>query len=818
MIDHIKGKIKWVRSTVFLAVLTLFFSSILFFYDLLNGRYLLSERDLGLYFIPPRFFWVESIKKGDFPLWNPYQFSGHPFFANPQHAVLYPINGLFFLLPFDAAFNAIIILHLFLGGLFTYLFLRDLKVNSTGSLISGLIFMLSGYLISVHSLLNCLLSVIWTPLIMMFFRRGMAKPGFKNEILTALFMTISFLGGGIEIVYGNFFVLLFMVIFPISPYSLSSHGEDQREGKWRRIWLGVRSLFIVSIIFLSLSAIQLIPFLELWIHSIRSKGISYQEATIWSFAPKDILLFFLPDAYGYFLDMKKYWVTQCWLKTLYTGGFPFLLSSIFFISGKERKFFFSLMLFSLFLSLGHYNPLYPFVFQYVPFFNGIRYPVKFLYIFILGLSMISGLGFQRLIEFSREAEPKRLKNLLIIFSLASGLLLLFLVLFHPKVEYFLKLREIDMPHFNFLAVNLYNAKRFFFYLALFFLLMRVGQEVRWKGWIKVLLVFFLTADLFGNMGFYGKEKTSEYFRKTRILERISSDQGHFRVFTTSKTISMDIPILIAGTTYLDFLKEKHLPPMNLLYYLHNIWGIDVIHLKRVDDLYKALISASSISDTPLIDLYGVKYVISVTLIEKDPRFELIYSRLEGLQGKKEDLLKGNTVKLYRKRDVFPRAWLVKDFKISNSNDILSKLKSKDFHPDKEVLLEEEPPHPIPLPPPPSRQAKGEGKERGVEFISESNNRLRLLVMAKENAFLVLNDTYFPGWKAFVDGKEEKVLRANYNFRAALVRAGTHRVEFVYDPLSFKLGAIVTLIGIIGCFAIGLATRHREPHPWVPKES
>jgi hypothetical protein len=117
------------------------------------------------------------------------------------------------------AFNAIIILHFFVGGLFTYFFLKDLKVNSTGALISGLIFMLSGYLLSVHSLLTILLSSVWMPLIMMFFRRAMIGQGFKNEILTAILISISFLGGGIEIVYGNFFVLLIMVIFSAFPYA-----------------------------------------------------------------------------------------------------------------------------------------------------------------------------------------------------------------------------------------------------------------------------------------------------------------------------------------------------------------------------------------------------------------------------------------------------------------------------------------------------------------------------------------------------------------------------------------------------------------------
>ncbi len=855
MIDKVVGKIKWVRSSNALAVLTLFFSSILFFYDLLGGRYLLTERDLGPYFIPPRFFWVESIKRADFPLWNPYQFSGHPFFANPQYAILYPLNSLFFLLPFDVAFNGIIILHFFLGGLFTYLFLKDLEVSSTGSLISGLIFMLSGYLLSVHSLLTCLLSVIWTPLIMMFFRRAIYSRGLKNEILTAIFISISFLGGGIEIVYGNFFVLLFMIIF-CSLNDATFVGDKPRRyqfvfslpiywGRMKLLFRRFRSLLIVSILFLFLSAIQLVPFLELFIHSIRGKGISYQEATIWSFAPKDTLLFFLPDAYGYFLDMKKYWITQCWLKTLYTGGLPFILSLIFFFAphlplspsgeregvrgfGKDRKLYLSLILFSLFLSLGYYNPLYPFVFKYVPFFNGIRYPVKFLYIFILVLSITAGLGFQRLIEFSKEGERKRLKNLLIAFSLASGLLLLFLALGHKAAENFLKLQGIDFPNFNHLSINLYHAKRFLFYLALFFLLLRVGYEVRWKGGVKILLIFFLATDLFGNMGFYGKEKTSDYFRKTKISEIISSDKDHFRIFSTGKTISLDTPILIGGGTFLDAFKEKHLPTMNLLYPLHDIWGIDVIRLKRVDDLYKTFIGTPSISATNFIDLYGVKYIISVTPLEGDPRFELVYSRLEGLVGKREDLLKKSTIKLYRNRNAFPRGWLVKDYRVLDSNKILSTLLRPDFHPDKEVLLEEEPKWETENPPSPPFTKGGlgglkesfSGPKNKVKFISESNNRLNLLVNTTENTLLVLSDTYFPGWKATIQpvgkqlskgvkGEEKRILRANYNFRAIPLKAGEYEIKFIYDPISFKIGTLVSLLTLIGIVLYSIKRGHSK---------
>jgi len=95
-----------------------------------------------------------------------------------------------------------------------------------------------------------------------------------------------------------------------------------------------------------------------------------------------------------------------------------------------------------------------------------------------------------------------------------------------------------------------------------------------------------------------------------------------------------------------------------------------------------------------------------------------------------------------------------------------------------------------------------------EFISESNNRLRLRVNSAENSFLVLSDTYFPGWKAYVDSKREKIYQANYAFRAIPLTAGRHEVEFVYDPLSFKLGTAVTLLGITGCIGIIWVTKRR----------
>jgi uncharacterized membrane protein YfhO len=63
----------------------------------------------------------------------------------------------------------------------------------------------------------------------------------------------------------------------------------------------------------------------------------------------------------------------------------------------------------------------------------------------------------------------------------------------------------------------------------------------------------------------------------------------------------------------------------------------------------------------------------------------------------------------------------------------------------------------------------------------------------EPGVLVLTDAFYPGWKVFVGGKEQKILRANYLFRGVELRAGNHEVEFVYDPISFKIGLLISLL-------------------------
>lgn len=100
-------------------------------------------------------------------------------------------------------------------------------------------------------------------------------------------------------------------------------------------------------------------------------------------------------------------------------------------------------------------------------------------------------------------------------------------------------------------------------------------------------------------------------------------------------------------------------------------------------------------------------------------------------------------------------------------------------------------------------------DSSVRIITYENNRVVLEVTTPEAALLFMSESFYPGWKAFVDGKQEEILRANFVFRAIPMGPGSHRVEVVYEPLSFKIGLSVSLFTIFVLLIVwGVSTRRR----------
>jgi hypothetical protein len=227
-----------------------------------------------------------------------------------------------------------------------------------------------------------------------------------------------------------------------------------------------------------------------------------------------------------------------------------------------------------------------------------------------------------------------------------------------------------------------------------------------------------------------------------------------------------------------------------------VYGDQVVHLMNdmptAYDLYSAgghvsalvLQRYYNLSMVPrypaaLWNLMGVKYM----LVEKGqtcPGYVRVFD--------------GKQLEICENGSVLPRAFVVHRAEVLPSEQaVLERLLDDDFDPSRAVILEEDPSSAI------DRAISSESDLHGAEIVTYSPDRVVIEADLKADGFLVLSDTYYPGWEALVDGREAKIYQADYLFRAISVEQGNHIIEFRYRPRSFRIGLMISLLsGAILC--------------------
>ncbi len=126
-----------------------------------------SRGDIDFQFAYWRAFGFDQLKQGNLALWNPHLFSGMPYFGGFQSALLYPLNIFYLIMPLPNAINFGIALHVFLAGVFMYLWASYRGLCLSASLLSSIIFMFCGahfmHIYAGH--LSNLCTMIWAPLL-----------------------------------------------------------------------------------------------------------------------------------------------------------------------------------------------------------------------------------------------------------------------------------------------------------------------------------------------------------------------------------------------------------------------------------------------------------------------------------------------------------------------------------------------------------------------------------------------------------------------------------------------------------------------------
>jgi hypothetical protein len=138
---------------------------------------------------------------------------------------------------------------------------------------------------------------------------------------------------------------------------------------------------------------------------------------------------------------------------------------------------------------------------------------------------------------------------------------------------------------------------------------------------------------------------------------------------------------------------------------------------------------------------------------------------------------------------------------NNPLKVIERLASNEFDSTSEVILD----HSLAI----GSSGPFDAQARIADYM---NLRVTIQATLNSTGVLVLADSFDPGWRAFVNGRETEILRANLFFRAVLLQPGNHLVEFRYEPRSFSLGLIVSLTTVavlIGAGAVTAVRRRRQ---------
>ncbi len=743
---------------------------ILFFWEILTRQNFLWEDILYQYY-PFHFFLFKNLRQFHLPLWNPYMFAGMPFLADIQTQVFYPLNWLFAFIA-NTNQNYVFwlvefkcILHLFLGALSFYLFMRELKLSRYSGVLAGIIFAFSGFMVSHIIHLTIISTFAWFPLILLFFYRTLFQRRLRDASATALTLGLANLAGHpqmtLHIVYAICLLFILYLLFNWRgelPYVLKNHIP----------------LFLLTILLgFAVSAAAYLPAYRYSIHTVREM-MTYAEATETSLPPWFLITVLIPKFFGSIAggveETVPFWVDPArynyWETCLYVGVVPLILAGIgiFFNRNKLRWQFLILAFVALFFALGKFTPLYRLAFNILPGFDRFRIPARFVDLFTIAIAFLSGLGMEVLVKPNPKPDFKsktRGYKLLIpgVIVLAYGTTILFLLITGFLAKIFPPLQDPGL----FRNSLTQNGVMFGFIISGLLVILLIRNSSKYRPLFLGLLISLAFFDLytFGRRFSLGTVSPEEFYPPRPFIKTLIEEYKNdpFRI------------------------NARNGPYMLLQRNEGLLWGLELLEgytpLKLTDYV------TFDIPVSRRNDLLNVRYQIHI------------------------DSVRG-TMTLVQNPTALPRYWLADSFiVIPDRATILNRLADTTFDFRRVAILEEKPGLNFEQPSQPSLNlASDSTRQKSITVIKRTTERIELTVETNKPAILLFSEIYYPEWKATIDEKPAKLLRGDYCLRALPLTPGKHKVVTWYDRTGVNLGIFISKIALLVIVLIFFFTRSR----------
>ncbi len=774
-----------------------------------------------------------ALEAGEYPLWNPWLFSGMPSFASLAYTPwVYPVTYLAGPLVRWLRFPHMtwLLMHTWLMGIGVYALLRDRGVGWASAVTAGAAMMWMPNLVAVgaygHG--SQAIASAWIPLALLFtdrMRRG--RDPVASAAALAIVLGLSLLRAHLQITYYTFLLVgMHWLYFSVASVVDAVRGRAP-EGvavprRWRdAAWTPSRAVVEaltsagvvagVTLAALAIGSVLHVPVHSYAGHSIRGAsggGLDYGYATSWSLHPAETLTFVLPYAFGFGKD-------------LYFGHMPFtdypnylgiivvLLALWALVRARTRfvTFLAVVSVFTTFVAFGRFFPLvYDAMFRWMPYFDKFRVPVMILIVQQIGVVTMAGLGLDALLR-----EPAERGRRVAVWGLSAAFVVFMLVVLTQGVwtsEFAStiagRIRGVADPQQRILVARVAGTymrndlMRLALVLAGAFTVLFVHFNT-WRGRRPVLAAALLGAIVL--LDFHLVDRNiihPERFRHYDAL-RIVHDRDVARRYESPDSV----------VTFLESREEpfRVLPldgpqrPFGAMfasnrYMIFGIGSVGGYHAAKLKDYdtYLRLMGAMLVRGRlDLVDLLNARWIVAgAPLPTSWPGLRPAWTGHDG---------DGRLVRIYENTRAMPRAWVTGRYRVAGGEDAL-RLLVGGIDVRRAVVLDRRPP----LEPDPDATGTAEVTDPGI-------HRVVARVRTNAPALLVVSEVFYPEWRATVDGRPAEILRADTVLRAVAVPAGEHEVVFTYAGHAVRLWARVSIgTGVVMLLVIagdGLRRRRRR---------
>lgn len=712
---------------------------------------------------------------GRYPLWQPWSFSGMP----TVEAFTY-LNGLYYPGVFFSLFRvdglSLQLLHFVFAGLGGFVLLRYFKLHEVAAFLGGAVFMMTPYMVTmfVYGHGSQLMTAAYMPWVLWAALRLLDNMRPFDMGVLAFLVGFQLQRGHVQIAYYTWLLLFLLIVLKVAT-DFSAAKSFRKSAMF----------FVALSLAVVMAAAVYLPVFEYTPFSVRGAGsgggAAYEYATMWSMHPREFITYLLPGAAGF--GGITYWGNMPFTDYPNYAGFVVLCLAVTGLVAERRQLFVRFLagatVLMVFLAFGrHFSPVYDLFYHFVPFFSRFRVPSMALIVVSLNLALLAGFGLHAVMRGLGGNGLRLLKGGALALAVSA---LLFLLAEKP-IEDFLRSLFPAPPVESLELAGMINQARWDLWRSGFFGMVCFGGLFAALLWLRskkitgtlltgALMTLLALADLF-IVDLQIVSPSAGSFRSSRLisngdLEKAFAEDGVTGYLSAESGVFRIYP---AGPL---FAENKF-----SVFGIESTGGYHPAKLRIYDEVLKV---SRNLSHIDLLRMLNVRYVISSSPLDH-PLLDVVHTGDLRLVGGPVE------VSIYRLSGSMPRAWFVSEGIAQEEQgiDVYAGLLGGDVDVATAALVEDA-----------SWQGSrmfGGGSVVSIELDPE---RIKLVVEADEQAFLVLSEVYYPQrWKVMIDGREERMFKTNGLLRGVIVPEGEHEIVFVFDRRGFEDGGKLSVAGFV----------------------